>query len=109
MNYPSNFRAVVTLAHPTLTHVLSDEAVDTWLPILGPTAMLLAQRLVRDEGGTYVTSELAHEFGVGPTRLWTAVTRLEKRQLVVVDPAQFGPIVTIRSRWDNPPARWVTP
>jgi hypothetical protein len=109
MSYPDNFRAVVTLAHPTMTDVLSDEGVETWLPILGPTAMLLAQRLVRDDGGTYVTRELASEMGVGASRLWLAVERLEKRQLVTVEAEAFGPVVGIRNRWPNPPARWVKP
>lgn len=109
MTFPLNFRAVVNLAHPTLTDVRSDACVNTWLPILGPTAMLLAQRLVHDEGGTYVTRELASELGVGAARLWQAVERLEKRQLVTVEAEQHGPIVGIRNRWPNPPARWVKP
>jgi hypothetical protein len=101
MSYPNNFRAEVNLAHPTMTDVLSDEAVEVWLPSLGPTAMLLAQRLVRDGGGTYVTRELAREIGVGAGRLWNAVERLEQRQLVTIEPAQFGAMVSIRSRWPN--------
>ena len=105
MSYPANFRAVINLAHPTMTDVLSDEGVEAWLPSLGPTAMLLAQRLVRDGGGSYVTRELARELGVGAGRLWNAVERLEQRQLVTVEPEQFGPIVTIRSRWPQPTKR----
>ena len=109
MSAPTQFRVDVNLAHPTLTDVRSDACVNTWLPILGPTAMLLAQRFVNDDGGTYVTRELARDLGVGASRLWLAVERLEKRQLVTVEPTQTGPVVGIRNRWPNPPARWVTP
>ena len=103
MSTPTNFRVVVHLSQPPMVDVLSDECVDTWLPVLGPTAMLLAQRFVIDGDGSYVTAELARQFGVGTGRLWQAVTRLEKRQLVTVHPEQSGSIVNIHDHWPNPP------
>lgn len=75
-----------------------------WLPLIGPTAMVLARRLVMDNPGAfYLASDLARDLGVGVPRLWAAFKRLERAKLITIDPTMSKcKCVTIRAYWPVP-------
>lgn len=85
-------------------HVLDAETEKAWLPTLGPTAMLLARRLIAGGDDIYKVDELARQFGVGALRLWNAFTRLDRRRLILIEHVDWSsaPIVTARARWPHP-------
>ena len=76
-----------------------------WLPVIGPTAMVLARRLVMDgtDGAFYLASDLARDLGVGVPRLWAAFRRLERAKLVYIEPSfSKAKAVTVRAYWPIP-------
>jgi excisionase family DNA binding protein len=81
----------------------TEEALATWTAALGPTAMLLAYRFAgdveRDEKVTYHVDELASDLGVAPGKVTSAVGRLHRRRVAVVD----GDRVAIRLMLPRPP------
>jgi excisionase family DNA binding protein len=92
---PSNFITVV--AHPGSTDGLvthSDEALTVWTPVLGPTAMLLAYRLAgdveRDGSATHRIESLADDLRVNPSKIKSAIARLHRNHVAVVDGDQVA-------------------
>lgn len=76
-----------------------------WLPVIGPTAMVLARRLVMDgeDGAFYLASDLARDLGVGVPRLWAAFRRLERAKLATIEPdISKCKHVTVRAYWPVP-------
>ena len=86
-------------------NALDDEAERAWLPIIGPTAMLLARRLITEGDDIYNVAELAAQFGVNALRMWAAFQRLDRRKLILIERVDWSsaPEVTVRTRWPNPP------
>jgi hypothetical protein len=63
-------------------HPTDSVEIEWWLPIIGPTATVLAQTLARhtDHGGaTWDTTELAQRIGLAGNRskLWQALNRID--------------------------------
>src|SRR5262245_55392277 len=86
----------ITTKYPQHVHVTVDQGVglfmldvldaDTeakWLPNIGPSAMVLARRLVSATSKclVYSTTELAEDLGIGVPRLMLAFKRLERARL----------------------------
>lgn len=78
-----------------------------WLPILGPSAMVLARHLVTSDRGIYPMSELARDLGIGVPRLWAAFKRLERFDLVEIVTPDWSPhpIIRVRAHWPMPKAK----
>lgn len=92
--------------------VLDVEVEAHWLPVIGPTAMVLARRLIADgeDGSFYLASDLASDLGVGVPRLWAAFKRLERAKLVDIEPSLSKcKAVTVRAYWPMPRPRVTTP
>lgn len=67
---------------PGVHHTDSDE-IFWWLPVIGPTATVLAQTLARytpTDGTTWNTTELAQRIGLAGNRskLWASLNRLDQ-------------------------------
>lgn len=98
---PSTMIRVVIDSDPTNGHDIESAHVEqVWLPILGPTAMLLARRLLRapHDITDYGLADLAHWLGVGYRKIDVALSRLDR----------FGPVyrfddeVVIPRLWADP-------
>lgn len=83
-----------------------------WLPIIGPTAMLLARRLdglLAHNDGNCVDIEvepLAHSLGVGVSRLWHALDRLKRRRLLTLNHVtETTTVVVLRRYWPTVPEK----
>lgn len=66
----------------------SGEAELEWLPILGPTAFLLARRITSDAQQGYFVHDipmLAQSLGVGPDQLRKSIQRLRRYGLLLQD------------------------
>lgn len=78
-----------------------------WLPVIGPTATLLARRLVGLLDGTdpIDVSTLAHGLGVGRSRFWQALDRLQRFGLAGVNvlPDHDLTIIYLLRRWPDAP------
>lgn len=118
--YVDYLSVTVDMTGPLTRHPVAGWYVEVaWLPIVGPTALLLARRLVAadrdatDRDATLVrVDELAPSLGVGVPRLWTALGRLERRGLVTVaiDEVNRVAVVKIKGVWPEAPApRSATP
>ena len=78
---------------------------EMWLPVIGPTAFLLAGQLV-DLYGYELVTELALSLGVGENRWRQALDRLVRFGLAAVrlDPDDSDRlIVTVLDRWPDAP------
>ena len=102
-SFPESIHVTVESVHPSVPGVAPGSVVaeSEWLPIIGPTAWLLARRLVRDGGSPYLTADLARDLGVQPGKVWSTLRSLQHFKLAAIesengsDPA----VVTVRNRW----------
>lgn len=90
-------------AHP---HPLGDAYCENeWLPIIGPTAYLLARKLLLG-GHEQAAARVAKSLGVGENKLLAAVNRLERFGLATVTDGGYGTVnVSILDRWPDAPVR----
>ena len=107
----------MTPRHMTVTIVedhdgadpLSVHGMGLWLPTIGPTATVLAQRLIQCGKATrimYATPLLAHSIGVKTSKMWYATRRLERYELASIDDDNpDNPFVYLLDRWPEPPPR----
>lgn len=100
---------LVDMNGPLAWHEVKGPYVEhAWLPIVGPTALLLARRLYETLGRGSVeldVAELAADIGVGKSRLLGAFARLERFGLARVE----GRIVILRGVWPDAPANLARP
>ena len=91
-----------------LLPVLSRETETLWLPNIGPSAMVLARRLVAQERtDIYDMAALAPAIGVGVPRLWEAFNRLRRAKLATINTPEWSPIpcVAMHAFWPRPRAK----
>lgn len=94
-------------------HAVSGEYVERyWLPVLGPTALLLARRLDgllahhENERVDIEVEPLAHSLGVGVSRLWHALDRLKRRRLLTLNHVtETTTVVVLRRFWPTAPEK----
>lgn len=104
-----SYDITIVSGEPNPLDVLDYPATEqAWLPIIGPTAMVLARRLVVEGDAFYLASDLARELGVGVPRLWQAFKRLERVNLVDIEPSLSEckhEHVIVRAYWPVPKAK----
>ena len=98
--------AVVDHRQPCQWLDASCEAVDVWLPALGPTAAVLMSRLARSGPGVWQVDDLRLALGkVSRSTLQHALSRLAARKLIGRD-ASGGVIVYVSSHWPRKAVTW---
>lgn len=93
---------------PDVLHPIRGDYVEVnWLPVIGPTATLLARRLDQFAGGLTPmdVSSLAHGLGVGRSRFWQALDRLQRFGLADVEsrPDRDMTVIYLVARWGDAP------
>lgn len=99
---------VVTVVHRHTNHrhrIDSGYVQAEWLPIIGPTAYLLAGQLAHTERTEARISELGAAIGVGGFRWRQALARLHRFGLVTMRAEGDALIVTLLIHWPDAPSR----